>query len=262
MMMLAVGAVLTVAAISYAAFAGFSRSQSDGLAATISPSDRQAEFVAPTPIIPVESQGDGLLVGQFANLYPGSQVNPRYWNNPAWAGSEPFSGPNLPDGYEPTLRPGFGLPSGASDLPLQIRIPDIGLDETVEELELIVDEGATHYEQPINIVGHIRGTGNPGENGAGWYFGHQSNFGSSEGAVFEKLPDVFDLFRNDPVFVYIDTETSSFAYRVIGTDVEDREDLSLIATDPSTVTLVTSWPPLVFDQRFLVFAELVGIKRG
>lgn len=262
MVMLAVGAVLTLAAVGYAAFAGFSRSQSDGLTATIAPSDRQADFVAPTPVIPIESQGEGLLVGQFASLYPGAQVNPRYWNNPDWAGSEPFSGPNLPAGYEPTLRPGFGLPPGASDLPLQIRIPDIGMNETVEELELIVGEGDTRYEQPINIVGHIRGTANPGENGAGWYFGHQSNFGSSEGAVFEKLPDVFDLFRNDPVFVYIDTETSSYAYRVIGTGVEDREDLSLIASDPSTITLVTSWPPLVFDQRFLVFAELVGINRG
>ena len=143
-----------------------------------------------------------------------------------------------------------------------MRIPDIGLDEAVEQLELITDEEVSRYEQPVDIVGHIRGTASPGENGAGWYFGHQSNFGSSEGAVFEKLPDVFDLFRNDPVYVYIDTETESFAYQVVGTGVEDREDLRLVPSDLSTITLVTSWPPLVFNQRFLVFAELVGMKRS
>lgn len=256
--MLAFGAVMALSAIGYAAFAGFSRSQAGDFEATLPPADRQTGFVAPTPVI----EDDATLIGRFASLYPGEQVNPRYWDNPDWAGSEPFRGPDLPEGYEATLRPGFGLPPGASTLPLRIRIPDIGLNEVVEELDIVIDDGKTHYEQPVNIVGHIRGTANPGENGAGWYFGHQSNFGSSEGAVFEKLPDVFDLFRNDPVFVYIDTESSSYAYRVIGTGVEDREDLRLTPSELSTITLVTSWPPLVFDQRFLVFAELVGIKRS
>lgn len=255
--MLAIGVVFIVAAAGYAAFAGFSRSQSNDLAATITPAERQTGFVAPTAEVP-----DAILVNQFASLYPGGQVNPKYWSDPDWAGSEPFSGPGLPAGYETTLRPGFGLPPGASDLPIRMRIPAIGMDEIVEELDLVLDEDVTRYEQPIDIVGHIRGTANPGENGAGWFFGHQSNFGSSEGAVFKRLPDVFDLFRKDPVFVYIDTETASYAYRVIGTGVEDREDLRLVPTDLATVTLVTSWPPLVFDQRFLVFAELVGINRS
>ncbi len=252
---------MVLSAAGYAIFAGISRGQSDDFEATLAPDDRQVGFVAPTPVPPDATGDTSAIVKRFASLYPGSQINPRYWSAPAWAGSEPFSGPGLPDDYETTLRPGFGLPPGSTDLPVRMRIPDIGMDEVVEELDLIIGEGTTHYEQPVNIVGHIRGTANPGENGAGWYFGHQSNFGSSEGAVFERLPDIFDLFRNDPVFVYIDTEDASYAYRVIGTGVEDREDLTLVPTDPSTVTLVTSWPPLVFDQRFLVFAELVGIRR-
>ncbi len=252
---------MVLSAVGYAIFAGISRGNSDDLEATLSPDDRQAGFEAPTPEPPDDPQDEINLVNRFASLYPGSQVNPRYWSDPQWAGSEPFSGPGLPDGYETTLRPGFGLRPGSTDLPVRMRIPDIGMDETVEQLGLVVDEAISRYEQPINIIGHIQGTANPGENGAGWYFGHQSNFGSSEGAVFEKLPDIFDLFRKDPVFVFIDTEDESYAYRVFGTGVEDREDLRIVPSDNSTVTLVTSWPPLVFDQRFLVFAELVGMKR-
>ncbi len=259
LVLLGIGAVLALFAIAYTIFAMVSRSRSDELVATLPPDDRGG-FSAPTPVSTVSDPES--LVPRFASLYPGSQVNPRYWDDPRWAGIEPFAGPDLPEGYEPTLRPGFGLRPGTSSPAMRIRIPAIGLDEVVEELQLVVDESGTRYEQPVNIVGHIIGTPDPGENGAGWYFGHQSNFGSSEGAVFERLPDVFDLFRNDPVYVYLDTENDSFAYRVIGTDVEDRETLTIVPTDTATVTLVTSWPPLVFDQRFLVFAELVGMKRG
>lgn len=160
----------------------------------------------------------------------------------------------------PTLRPGFGIGCGASSVPMRIRIPDIGLDEPVSELRLVSSENSSRYEQPVNVVVHIDNTANPGENGQGWYFGHQSNFGSYEGAVFRRLPDILDLIKNDPVFVYIDTSATSYAYQVTGTGVEDREDLTLADSASATITLVTSWPPLVFDQRFLVFAELVGLS--
>ena len=31
-------------------------------------------------------------VAQFANLYPGDLLNPKYWSEPEWAGSDPFGG--------------------------------------------------------------------------------------------------------------------------------------------------------------------------
>jgi len=254
--MLALGTVMALFAVGYTIFAIVSRSQSDSLEATLPAGEVENDFVAPTAVTSNDE-----LVNVFASLYPGSLINPRYWADPNWAGSRPFKGPELPEGYEPTLLPGFGIPAGASTEALRMRIPDIGLDDVVEELNLVTLEDDIRYEQPINIIGHIRGTANPGEYGAGWYFGHQSNFGSSEGAVFQDLPKIFDLFRKDPIYVYVDTETGSFAYRVVGTGVENRATLQIKPSDLATITLVTSWPPLVFDQRFMVFAELVGMKR-
>jgi sortase (surface protein transpeptidase) len=198
----------------------------------------------------------------LVSLYPGSSINPKYWNDPAWAGPEPFRVPVLPDGYEAVDRPGYGLKNGESSIPIRIRIPDIGLIEAVKQLDLFLYDDGSRYENPDRIVGHIPETANPGENGTGWYFGHQSNFGTDEGAVFARVPEIFNLLSQDPVYVYIDTAIASFAYRVYETKVVPRGDLTLSSAPGSTITLVASWPPFVFDQRFLAVAELVGVKRG
>ena len=201
-------------------------------------------------------------VSTYASLYPGGRINPRYWSDPDRAGTIPFGAPGIPPGFFPVSSRDPIAAQAAGATATRIRIPAIGLDSNVAQLELLDLGDQSAYQTPDNTVGHIPQTVNPGELDNGWYFGHLESLGTGEGNVFNRLPDVSELLRHDPVDVFIETDDAEYMYRVTSTRQVRQEDLELTSSTNSEITLCTCWPPRVYDLRVLVSAELIAVKRG
>ena len=153
---------------------------------------------------------------------------------------------------------------GASVLPaVRIRIPVVGIDSDIKELEVIDDGDSRAWETPKYIVGHIPTTRLPGENGQGWYFGHLESPISGEGNVFGRLPDLAELFTSreeSPFFVFLESEDLKFVYQIYRTEIIHSDDFILQDSGESDITLVTCYPRLTYDYRLLVTAALVGVR--
>ncbi len=212
----------------------------------------------------VEDEAQPIYAGvmELASVYPANLINPKYWDDPLWAGSTPFGGPGLPDGYEfvssrdQTVAPGEGSPA------VRIIIPALALDSGVAELGVLDLGDHLQYETPDNTVGHIPGTANPGQAERGWYFGHLQSFLQGEGSVFRRLPEIAELIREDPVDVTLVTDDAEYLYRVVATEQLHQDDLYVTGASSSLITLVTCWPPSAYDRRILVHAELIAVKRA
>ena len=196
----------------------------------------------------------------FAALYPANQTNPRFWANPLFAGTGPFGGSTIPDGFEFVSNLAAFRGNDVSDEAKTIRIPSIDLIAPVAELIILQEDSGARYEQPINLVGHIPETPNPGQLGNGWYFGHLESPILGEGNIFNRLPEVVEMIKNDPVDVIIETDREAFLYRVTGANVIPKEELTLYRTDTATVTLVASFPSRVYSHRLLITAELIAAR--
>lgn len=225
------------------------------------PSDPSVETpVAVTSEEPAESRpsepGPSPVPVNIQALFPAQFINPKYWSAPLWAGSDPFGGPGLPDGFERAVSPGQGLLPGASRPASRITIPAIDVDAEVRDLQSIREDDAVSFEAVDKFVGHIPGTANPGEVGTGWYFGHLESPGLGEGNVFHRFPELTTLIKRDPIDVYLYTDSAIYVYRVVETRVVKAEDLSLLYSRESRVALVASFPPRVYTHRLIVFAEL------
>lgn len=196
----------------------------------------------------------------FDAIYPADLTNPKYWPKPEWAGAGPYGGPGLPSGFEfvsePSVRARVGMGS-----PSRIRIPAIDLNASVEELTVIQEGDRQRYEQPVQVVGHIPETANPGEWGNGWYFGHLESPRLSEGNVFRRLPEIRELVKHDPVDIILESPQGEFLYRVTGWEILPKEELRLKGSDAPVVTLVASFPTRVYDQRLVVTGTLLA-QRG
>jgi len=199
-------------------------------------------------------------VAQFASLYPGDLLNPKYWAEPEWAGSDPFGGPTIPADFLPILSTDLFSDFDPTSFATRIRIPAISVDSTVEELAVIDLGDQQAYETPDNTVGHIPETSLPGQQGSGWFFAHLESFAAREGNIFRHLPEITDLIKQDPVDVYLETPDAEFIYRVTGTSQVHENDLHLSSSDDAQITLVTCWPPRVYDQRVLVDATLIAYR--
>ena len=197
---------------------------------------------------------------QFANLYPGALLNPKYWSQPEWAGSDPYGGPTIPDEFFPVLSTDIFQNFNPNSKATGIRIPSINVDATVVDLGIIDVANERSYETPDNTVGHIPETPNPGQPGRGWFFGHLESFTTDEGNIFRHLPEVTDLIKEDPVDIYLQTSDAEFIYRVTTTSQMHEESLQLTASNDAQITLVTCWPPQVYDQRILVNATLIAYR--
>jgi LPXTG-site transpeptidase (sortase) family protein len=208
--------------------------------------------------IPLEMKSPD--VARFANLYPGDLLNPKYWSAPEWAGSDPFGGPTIPDEFVPVLSTDLFLDVDPTTSATRIRIPSIKLDSTVAELGIVELDDERSYQTPDNTVGHIPETSMPGQQGSGWFFGHLESFAAGEGNIFRHLPEITELIKEDPVDVYLETPAAEYIYRVTGTSQIHQSELHLSSTDDAQITLVTCWPPRVYDQRILVDATLIAYK--
>jgi LPXTG-site transpeptidase (sortase) family protein len=199
-------------------------------------------------------------VAQFANLYPGDLLNPKYWSEPEWAGPDPFGGPSIPDDFVPVLSTDLFRDFNPTSNATRIKIPAINVNSTVTELGIINLDDQRSYETPKNTVGHIPETPLPGQQGDGWFFAHLESFTTREGNIFRHLPEITELIKQDPVDVYLETPDAEFIYRVTGTTQIHQNDLQLGSTDDAQITLVTCWPPRVYDHRVLVNATLIAYR--
>ena len=264
-----VGVLLIVASGIY--FYSRSQSGSDAVKYTYSvPTENLdshlGKSISPAPNSP--TTGDAPIpleliapdVARFANLYPGDPLNPKSWAEPEWAGSDPFGGPTIPEEFIAVLSTDLFSDFDPSADATRIRIPAINVDSTVAELEIIDLGNQQAYQTPNNTVGHIPETSSPGQQGSGWFFAHLESFVAREGNIFRHLPDITDLIKQDPVDVYLETTDAEFIYRVTGTSQVHQDDLRLTSAEDAQITLVTCWPPRVYDQRVLVDATLIAYR--
>ena len=208
------------------------------------------------------TQGISVEKNPFQNPgYPAGALAPIDWEAPYWA-------EGLPQNPQTKLYDEYisldwdYLPSGNSQpRALRMRIPSIQVDAQVEELALVDLGTARAYETPDKIVGHIPETAHPGGIGNGWYFAHLESALNREGAIFNDLPLIPEkIRREEPVFVIVDSKTTSYLYQVTETSVKRKEELRVIESSTPVITLVTCIPRLVYDHRLLVTAELIGSK--
>ena len=222
--------------------------------------------VATDPSPPVEGEPPVPLnikapdVAQFANLFPGELLNPKYWSEPEWAGSDPYGGPSIPDEFLPVLSTDLFRDFDPTSNAVRIKIPAISVDSTVVELGIVDLGNQQAYQTPDNTVGHIPETAAPGQQGSGWFFAHLESFVAREGNIFRHLPEIAELIKQDPVDVYLETPDAEFIYRVVGTSQVHQDDLHLSNANDAQITLVTCWPPKIYDQRVLVDATLIAYR--
>ena len=228
--------------------------------------DHLGRSISHTAKVPVESKAPIPLTqlranaGQFANIYPGALLNPKYWSQPEWAGSDPYGGPTIPDEFIPILSTDIFQNFNPSSKATVIRIPAINVNATVVDLGIIDVANERSYETPDNTVGHIPETPDPGQQGKGWFFGHLQSFTAGEGNIFRHLPEVAELIKKDPVDIYLQTNNAEFIYRVTTTSQMHEEDLHLTTSNDAQITLVTCWPPRIYDQRIIVNATLIAYR--
>ncbi len=251
--LIALGFLSLALAASYLIYGQVAKSRLDDL---VYPLPTQ---VAPTPTGPevVAAIDPGKM-----SLYPGSQLNPKYWSAPLWAGSDPIPASGLPAGFTPidtaTTARLHSLPAATG-----IKIPLIEVDSTVKDLEVVNLKDSRSYETPKWTVGHIPETGNPGEAGRGWFFGHLESPIRGEGNVFKDLPKIPKLLREgNRVFIILDSEKASYLYEVVSTDLLYQDDLVVRKDNDAAITLVTCVPAITYDYRLLVNAKLVGLKNS
>ena len=200
------------------------------------------------------------LIDTFASIYPGGNMNPRYWSDPYWAGNLPFGGQTIPEGFVPVDADALARTADGGERGVRMRIPAIDLDATVSELEIRDLGDSREWSTPDKVVGHIPSTANPGESANGWYFGHLEDFLANEGDIFRRLPEISGMIKNDPVDIFVATSDAEYMYRVTGTRQIHRDDLHLTDTSNAQITLVTCWPFRVYDHRIVVSAILIAIK--
>ena len=228
--------------------------------------DHLGRSISAVAKVPVENKAPIPLTqrrantAQFANLYPGALLNPKYWSQPEWAGSDPYGGPTIPDEFVPILSTDIFQNFNPSSKASVIRIPSINVNATVADLRIIDVANERSYETPDNTVGHIPETPDPGQQGKGWFFGHLESFTAGEGNIFRHLPEVVDLIKEDPVDIYLQTNDAEFIYRVTTTSQIHEEDLHLTTSNDAQITLVTCWPPRIYDQRIIVNATLIAYR--
>ena len=220
------------------------------------PTDETAEILTN----PASYSGP-FLMDSFAMSYPGVEVHPKYWDDPLWAGGDRLEVYLLPEGFVAVSYKSEDYDWLGEAPANRMVIDDIGVDATVNDLRIINLGDSQAYETPKNIVGHIPNTANPGEYSNGWYFGHLQSPIRGEGNVFRSLPKLSELIVDgDPIFVTLYSEDGTYLYQVVKGEVVDPSELELAYTEDAEITLVTCYPPLVYDHRYVVTAKLVGVR--
>ncbi len=198
----------------------------------------------------------------LASLYPLNVTLPKYWSKHQESEDAPLAPIGIPDGFTLLTEKDSLNSSLISESEVtRIQIPAIYLDSSVSALKLLDIGNSQQYETPDNTVGFIPETSLPGQEGAGWYFGHLESYGHNEGSVFRNLPKVSELIKHDPVDIILTTEEAEYIYRVEQTLQMSAKELSLKQNaNDNSITLVTCWPPKIYTERVLVSASMIAVK--
>lgn len=206
------------------------------------------------------------LIGLYANMYGGADLHPKYWGDPLRAGTDTRIDSSLPSGYSAASAEDYRRFADPKSRATGLRIPVINVDSDVQELSIEDLGDSRQYETPDNTVGHIPETSDPGELGNGWFFGHLESPFQGEGNVFQRVPEIPQLLRHfqevgeGAVYVEVDSDSGSFLYEVVATQVMPAEELRVTETDGVYISLVVCVPRLDYSHRLVVTAKLVGVR--
>ncbi len=202
---------------------------------------------------------DKLLNGYSSDNFV-SGMHPRDWADPRWSKSDKQM--KKPLDFPSNGKIGEMLPEDFSGKAINIRIPVIKVDSTVEQLEIIEKNGRKEYETPKNVVGRVPTDPNMFDSVTGWYFGHLESPIKSEGNVFHNLPEVADYLRDgDPVYVFLYTGDQEFVYQAVKSEVLHESELKLYDAGTHSIVLVTCSNRPYYDHRQLVTAKLVDVRQ-
>ena len=202
---------------------------------------------------------DKLLNGYSSDNFV-SGMHPRDWADPRWSKSNEQV--KKPLDFPSNGKIGEMLPEDFSGKAINIRIPAIKVDSTVEQLEIIEKNGRKEYETPKNVVGRVPTDPNMFDSVTGWYFGHLESPIKSEGNVFHNLPEVADYLRDgDPVYVFLYTGDQEFVYQAVKSEVLHESELKLYDAGTHSIVLVTCSNRPYYDHRQLVTAKLVDVRQ-
>ena len=147
-----------------------------------------------------------------------------------------------------------GAPVGTLPPAERIVVPSIEVDSGVVEIASGYEDGELVWERPVNAVGHVRGTANPGEAGNVVMSGHMSSPIRGEGNVFNRLPEIA---LGDEVYLY--SQKGRYTYRVTETYTVLPSEVEVMGpTTEPTLTLITCIPNYIYSHRFIVIAKLTG----
>jgi LPXTG-site transpeptidase (sortase) family protein len=270
--MLSAGTLMIALSISILFYGWWGRSQLDELVSTVSvnetraegfllTSDRDDRSVDGTGFWHLENGNPLQSMIRVAVMYPGENMPPTVWSDPA--GREAIL--NIPvtitDEYN-SMSPSNIPERHTLAAPKTIQIDSIGLNANVESLRILNLENSFAYETPNNVVGHIPESSNAGERGTAWFFGHLQSPIRGEGSVFSELPKIPDLMRQGiPIYAEVDNGELAFLYHLTSTDIVHGDELELYETGGPSIILVTCVPVLFYDHRLVVTGELVGVKK-
>ena len=202
---------------------------------------------------------DKLLSGYSSDSFV-SGMHPRDWGDPRWSESDEQM--EKPLDFPTNGKIGEMLPEDFLGKVINIRIPAIKVDSTVEQLEIIEKNGRNEYETPKNVVGRVPTDPNMLDSVTGWYFGHLESPIKSEGNVFHNLPEVADYLRDgDPVYVFLYTGEQEFIYQAVKSEVLHESELKLYDAGTHSIVLVTCSNRPYYDHRQLVTAKLVDVRQ-
>ena len=189
-------------------------------------------------------------------LYPGDGLDAEAWSYPA--SYEPLS--YIEEIQLKDFKPMVAGEYFQNQPPTTyISVPSIGINSSVDELEVLDLAGGRFYETPANTVGHIPTTAHAGEPGSAWYFGHAESPISGEGSVFYNLTELPGKLQNgEDVFIVSGNDQQKFLYQVTSTRVVHQDELELLDFGRATIHLVSCVPRLVYDHRLIIDGELVA----
>ncbi len=233
-----------------------------GLVAAIGePRDRAQEPEVQAKVVPPVSPDD---VG-YEDLSQGDAPDARYWSNPWDYEPLEFQESALLSGFTPVDFRNLAL-DDVLPAATRLMVPSVGINSTVDELQILDLGGSRAYETPANTIGHIPETANAGEMGSAWFFGHTQSPIGGEGSVFNNLTKIPEKLHNgEDVFIITDNGGHQFLYRVTSSAVVAQEDFSQedfqqYESSEATIHLVSCVPRWVYDHRLIITGELVAEK--
>ncbi len=177
-------------------------------------------------------------------VLPGGHYSPDETN-----GVAVFNYDEVPESVRPAVAaqlsaPQAPLPTPAanSPAPAQIEIPAIGVNASVYQ----GDDWFTLQKG----VGHLPGSGNPGDGQNVVLSAHNDIFGE----IFRYLED---LEPGDEI-VLTARNGQRYTYTVRSKEIVDPDDVWVLAGDVSDLTLITCHPYRVDNRRMIVFGELTS----